>query len=389
MDLILFYLYILGLGCLGYFLCSAVYTCSINLKPKEKMTVFSIKRKEIFLNEESSLNLLVCLDKQLKELDLQVLPKKIGNFNNGEIQSLIDNSIVGSYEFIEYKNGNGVYTVSIKDDDLGNFSTTYNVKETPDNEEVPDAISKMLFEEYMCIAGRQAQKSDHYFFKDNGVEAATGIVLAKKKFIIEHNMGNDRATKCGRKFVVNKNDLLIPIRNIHKKFMTYLVVDSSKAKNVRIASSIKGGFFPIGEFPHNHNDYILCEDYLTGSTLHRATNKTVLVCFDVQNIGPVAKSILLNHTNANLIFATSKDIMTKNQARIRKGLWYAKEFNMPFILPIFPEGKKYAQYKSWNELQNFKSDNEIKSIIDKQTDFFTRNGKMRAIEQVAKKYNLI
>ena len=62
---------------------------------------------------------------------------------------------------------------------------------------------------------------------------------------------------------------------------------------------------------------------------------------------------------------------------------------MPFIFPVFPIGKQYEQYKNWNELQKYKSDAEIKSLINSQIDYFFRVGKENAIKQVIKKFNVV
>lgn len=388
-DLFKIFVYVTAFGFLTYLFLSAVKFSFSNLTKTKKVSYVNDTKTVYSSQSISTPNMLISLDKQLKELDLQVLPNQLGNFDNGDVQSLIDNEVVGKYEFIQsYENG-GIYNVSIKDPNYGDLISNYNVNENHNIVEVPDGISKMLLEEFQSIAGRQAIDSDHYYFKDHGVKAAKGIVLADKKLVIKHNHVGNEKIDSGRTFKVSKNDLLIPIRNIENKFLSYLVINNSKAKNVRVASSIKGGFFAIGEFPAKDKDYILCEDYLTGYTLYRITNKTVLVCVDVQNIEVVAKSILFKDSKSKIIFATSKDTLTKNQSRIKKGLKYANDFNMPFIIPVFPVGKKFEQYKNWNELQEYKSDEEIKNIIKSQVEYFGRVGKKVAIEQVINKYQVI
>lgn len=389
MDLLQIVAYVTGFGFLSYLFFSALNYSLSGLKTSDKVKSVQVKKTEYSSQSISTPNMLISLDKQLKELDLQVLPNQLGDFDKGVIQSLVDNSIVGKYEFTNSSEDGGIYNVSINDASYGELNNIYNVNENHNIVEVPNAVSKMLLEEFESIAGRQALDNDHYYFKDHGVTAAKGIVLAAKKLVIKHNHVGDVKLDSGRTFKVSKNDLLIPIKNIESKFLSYLAVNSSNAKNVRVASSIKGGFFAIGEFPNNEKEYILCEDYLTGSTLHRSTNKTVLVCFDVQNIEVVAKTILFRDSEAKLIFATSKDTLTKNQARIKKGLQYANDFNMPFIFPVFPIGKQYEQYKNWNELQKYKSDAEIKSLINTQIDYFLRVGKENAIKQVIKKFNVV
>lgn len=389
MDFLLLVAYVIGFGFLSYLFLSALTFSFSNFRKSEIILNNDTKKTAYSSHSTSTPNMLISLDKQLKDIDLQVLPNQLGDFDNGVIQSLVDNSIVGKYKFVKSNDEGGIYNVSISDKSYGEWNNNYSVNEKHNIVEVPNAISKMLLEEFESIAGRLAVDNDHYYFKDHGVTAAKGIVLASKKLVIKHNHVGDVKLDSGRTFQVSKNDLLIPIRNIDNKFLSYLVVNNAKAKNVRIATSIKGGFFAIGEFPTTDKEYVLCEDYLTGSTLHRATNKTVLVCFDVQNIEVVAQSILFKDSEAKLIFATSKDTLTKNQARIKKGLKYANDFNMPFIFPVFPIGKQYEQYKNWNELQNYKTDEEIKTLIENQIDYFCRLGKENAIKQVEKKFNIV
>lgn len=387
MDFLMLVAYVVGFGFLSYLLISALVFLINSFKKWESKPVLMSSNADSF--SRSTPNMLVSLDKQLHDMDLQVVPKTLGDFDNGVVQSLVDNSIVGNYEFIKTHDEGGIYNVTIQDVNYGEFSSDYNVNEKHDIADIPDAISKMLLEEFNSIGGRQAETKDHRYFKENGVSVSKGILLAAKKLVIKHNHVGDEKLDSGRIFKVAKNDILIPIKNIEGKFLSYQVVNKANAKNVRIASSIKGGFFAIGEFPSKTKDYILGEDYLTASTLNRVTGKTVLVCFDVQNIANVARSILFKYPDSKLTFATAKDSMTKNQARIKRGLQYANEFNMPFIFPVFPIGKKYDQYKTWNELQNHVSDEEIKDQIDRQVAYFLKVGKQVAIPLVVKKYGVI
>lgn len=379
--------YILGFGFLSYLILTAVgYFISV-LKGEKS---FTHKVKTTFTSSSRSTpNMLLSLDKQLHEINLQVFPDSLGNFDTGSIQSLFDNTVVGKYDFIKPDENGGVYKVLINDSNIGQFSNNYSVRENHNLTGIPTAISKMLEHEFENIAGRQANENEHIYFKRNGVAAAEGLKIARKRLVIEHNHIGDVKADSGRTFTVEKNDILIPIKNINGNFLSYLAVNKNNIKNVRIASSIKGGFFAIGAFPSKDKEYILCEDYLTGSTLHRIKNKTVLVCFDVQNIVDVARDILFKECESKFIFATAKDLLTKNQARVKKGLEYANEFDMPFIFPVFPNGKQYDQYKNWNELQEFKSDDEIRMMIDNQIRYFNQNGKDIAISQFKKKCNIV
>ncbi len=387
MDFLMLVAYVVGFGFLSYLTLSALVYLINAFKKWESKPVSVVASIDSF--SRSTPNMLVSLDKQLNDMDLQVVPSYLGDFDTGVVQSRIDDSIVGNYEFVNSNDGGGVYSVTIKDANYGEFNSDYNVNENHNIADIPEAVSKMLMDEFNSIAGRQAETKDHKYFHENGVTVSKGILLASKKHIIKHNHVGDEKLDSGRTFKVAKNDILIPIKNVDGKFLSYQVVNSSCAKNVRIASSIKGGFFAIGDFPSKNKEYVLCEDYLTGSTLNRVTGDTVLVCIDVQNIPDVARSILFKDSDSKLTFATAKDSLTKNQARIKKALQFANEFNMPFIFPVFPVGKKFEQYKTWNELQKFVSDGEMKLQIERQVEFFLRVGKEVAIPQVVKKYGVV
>ena len=386
-DLLSLIAFVVGGGVLAYLIFTAIAFFINTLSGLGTKPLF--KNPTISTYSKATPNLLVDLDKQLHEMDFQVLPSKLGEFDTGVIQSLIDNKIVGKYELIKLNDTGGVYHVSINDANYGVYTNDHNVVEKNHITDVPVNISKLLFDEFVSIAGRQALSDDHPYFKDNGVEASKGILIASKKLTIKHNHVGDDKIDSGRTFKVLKNDILIPIKNIEDRFLSYLVVNKMKAKNVRVASSITGGFFAIGDFPSKNKEYILCEDYLTGMTLNKATKKTVLVCFDVQNIANVANAILFKDNSSKLVFATAKDILSKNQSRIKKGLLYANEFNMPFIFPVFPIGKQFEQYKTWNELKKFSNDLEISQMVDSQIEYFLRVGKIDAIRQVEKKYKIM
>jgi hypothetical protein len=387
MDFITLITFVIGGGLLAYLIFSAL-AFLIN-------TIRNISDKPLFKNytlssfSKATPSMLLDLDKQLHEMDFQVIPNQLGNFDTGVIQSLIDNKVVGKYSLKNLTEIGGMYSVEISDVNYGAYKNEYTVVENNEIKDIPVSISKLIFDEFISISGSQATTGDHPYFQDHRVEASEGICIANKKLVIKHNHVGDEKTDSGRTFKVLKGDILIPIKNIEDKFLSYLVINKMKAKNVRVASSITGGFFAIGKFPLSDNTYILCEDYLSGMTLHRATNKTVLVCFDVQNIKHVANSIMFKDNSSKLIFATAKDIYSKNQSRFKKGLLYANEYNMPFIFPVFPCGKQFEQYKTWNELSKFNNDSEIKQMVETQIDYFLRIGKDIAIRQVEEKYNIL
>src|SRR5690606_30626391 len=95
MDLLQLVAYVTGFGFLCYLFFSALNYSFSGLKTSGKVKNVQFKKTEYSSQSISTPNMLISLDKQLKELDLQVLPNQLGDFDKGVVQSLVDDSIVG------------------------------------------------------------------------------------------------------------------------------------------------------------------------------------------------------------------------------------------------------------------------------------------------------
>lgn len=321
----------------------------------------------------------------LKEHNVRILPKDRADIENASLQSLDNYKCAGEISLLDsgLTNGDEVYRISLKNKGISDAIIDINIDEKITNVKATLVKPDFIRAEFENIKSLEKNGLKHPYIQNNKVLFARGVSLAKKNYSISHATRNGNKVK----MKINKGDLLIPAININNEFVSYQVVDKSENRCMRIGTSINGAFFPIGSF-NNLKKVILCEDYLTAATLNKCTGLTSVICFDVQNILEVAKAFLSKYPQIQLIFATSRDMLTKNKSRIKRGLYYSNLFSMPFIFPNFPEGEKYDHFKNWNELNRYISDNEIDRQVQAQVNFFIKTGKKNAIQIVCDRYEV-
>ena len=71
---------------------------------------------------------------------------------------------------------------------------------------------------------------------------------------------------------------------------------------------MKGGYFVIGDIPTTPDTIIICEGWSTGSAIHEATGRAVVVAFSATNLMPVAKHWRAKFPIANIIIAGDDDL---------------------------------------------------------------------------------
>lgn len=365
--------------------------CSFVIFQFISMYITSKKKDQYKIHQEANKNKINYLNIELASYDMQILPKDSLDINNGRLQYLSNKSLAGEYSLlpIDLTGGDEVFRFILKDKRLSNGLLEINLddrirKSTYVKDKRSLITVQKVHHEFIVLKGNEVSANKHGYLVKNGVQGFSGLTTAVKNLTIKHT------TPCNKTelFKVYKGDLLIPAINAAKEFVTYQIVDSSYNTRMRIGVSFKGSFFPIGPYRADREVYILSEDYLSGYTLYRATKISTLVCFDVHNMVDVASSLLEVNRNIEIIFATSRDLLTRNKSRIKRGMYYSNLFNMPFILPKFPDGEPYDYLKTWNELQHYESDEIIKSKVFAQIKFFKDNGKKATIKIACDKYGV-
>lgn len=330
------------------------------------------------------------LNAELALFDVKILSKDSETLEYGRLQSLSTFKLAGEFSLLsDDLSDEEVYRFIFKDKKYNNGFLEINLNEKlnalnkveNNNRALPN---KFVKDEFDSIKSKQISAQDHKFLSTNKVAAVKGVCVASKNLVLKHTTINNKIES----FKILKGDLLIPAINVDKEFITYQIVDKLQNKRMRIGKSLKGAFFPVGSYQAENEKYILCEDYLTAYTLHNSTGITALICFDPQNIFDVSQALLNKNPHVQLIFSTSRDMLTNNKSRIKKALYYSNLFDMPFIFPKFPDGSEYDHFKTWNELSRYESSESIKNKVLAQIKFFNQNGKHSTIQIACDKYGI-
>lgn len=101
-----------------------------------------------------------------------------------------------------------------------------------------------------------------------------------------------------------KNWLMVPGLNADGEIRTINYIHGDGAKRFEKGAEKKECFY---ELPGNDDRIILCEGYSTAATIRQAAGDTVVVCFDVGNLLPVAKVIREKYPETEIIIAADND----------------------------------------------------------------------------------
>jgi len=137
--------------------------------------------------------------------------------------------------------------------------------------------------------------------------------------------------------------LLIPGRDLKGNIWTLQTVNASGVKRFVVDSRKAGSFHAIGDL--GADVLLLCEGYATGATIHAATQRTVIVCFDAGNLLHVAGDLRAMNPDKRIVICADNDQFDK-QGNMRspaenigvvKATRAAKEIGASLVIPQFNE----------------------------------------------------
>lgn len=225
----------------------------------------------------------------------------------------------------------------------------------------------------------------HDYLKKKNIHPYYGVKVATKSI----SELNDEGITV---FRIKKGDLIIPLVNAKKEFMTYQRITATGKKLMAGQTPKRGGFYPIGLWEYNATKrVILCEGYATGASIYEATQDVVLVCFDIGNIRAVCEQLRSEYPDVEVIIAADFDLNTNDQAGLINGLILAKQFGLRFIFPtqvkegsdwndLYLEQGPHIVFETiQHQLMQFK-DNLVDNIIDNFTTYLNEKNYSRLAE---------
>ncbi len=153
----------------------------------------------------------------------------------------------------------------------------------------------------------------------------------------------------------NKNELIIPIKDIDGKFWTVQRILLNGEKRFLFGGKKKNNFFTI---PGNEN-ICICEGYATGATIHQATGATIIITFDTGNIKPVAKIIRKKSPTADIAICADNDQFTVGNPGGKYAESAAKAISARVIIPQFKDLS--SKPTDFNDLANTEGVDAVKS----------------------------
>jgi len=118
--------------------------------------------------------------------------------------------------------------------------------------------------------------------------------------------------------------LIVPVLNFRGAILSLQQIEPDGQKKFFPGGQVKGGSFVIGDIKKADSFYI-CEGYATGATIHKATNKPVIIAFNSGNLKTIAQLFKTEYPSKKIIIAGDNDIETEKEIETNPGRKAGKE----------------------------------------------------------------
>lgn len=155
--------------------------------------------------------------------------------------------------------------------------------------------------------------------------------------------------------------LVVPLRDIDDKLWNLQKIYPDGTKRFLAGGKKKGLFHNMGGFPKDQLLY-LCEGYATGESIHKATGKPVVVCFDAGNLDSVIAAIKSKYPEVTLIIAADNDQWSEVNIGRKKAEEAALKHNCRVMFPKFLEFIE-SKPTDFNDLHTLAGLEEVKKQL--------------------------
>lgn len=165
-----------------------------------------------------------------------------------------------------------------------------------------------------------------------------------------------------------KGNLMMPLYDVNGKQWTHQKINTN-FKSFAQGGKKEGNFFVIG----NQNldqvqELIIVEGYATGATIHKATNKTVVVAVDSGNLVNVTHKLDQKYPNATLLVAGDNDkhneLLGKPNVGWEKSLEATQRIGRHFIVPPLTDLEVSIKASDFNDLAKLRGLDTVKELIN-------------------------
>lgn len=154
--------------------------------------------------------------------------------------------------------------------------------------------------------------------------------------------------------------LLVPVADHSGKLWGYQKIQDNGMKFFYPGTKKKGNFHAI--LSNDPSCYFFCEGYATGLSIHEATKRTVIVCFDAGNIASVCESFRNKHPETPFIICGDDDRFNETG---NTGVSKAKEAAEKSLgKAIFPKFKSEKEGTDFNDLHCAEGIDTVRSQLE-------------------------
>ncbi|WP_298941217.1 toprim domain-containing protein [uncultured Psychromonas sp.] len=143
--------------------------------------------------------------------------------------------------------------------------------------------------------------------------------------------------------------LLIPLQNTQNQLVNIQFIMPDGRKVFKTGGRVKGCFNVIGELK---GDVFICEGYATGSTIHQATGKSVIVALNAGNLDHVIFSIKTAF-DLKITIAADNDHQKPVNTGLDKGFACANKYNLTLIYPKFSKDQIGSDFNDLMKLVGY------------------------------------
>jgi phage/plasmid primase-like uncharacterized protein len=223
--------------------------------------------------------------------------------------------------------------------------------------------AKAAFEEYRNDRDLRAQETAEraiVLWSQCKKEGASAYLTRKQVPAIDCRFGHEPKS--------NRPYLAVPVRDMEGNFWNLQKIYDDGTKLFLKGGRKLGCFHVLGSLAGSDRLYF-CEGYATGASVHAATGKTAVVCFDAGNLAPVVASFRTAYPARSFIIAADNDAHGKENIGKREAEKAAVQSGSAVILPRFRD--EFSTSTDFNDLHMVEGLDEVRRQLNGEPKAFT------------------
>ena len=159
--------------------------------------------------------------------------------------------------------------------------------------------------------------------------------------------------------------IIIRVTNIDNQIAGLQRIFNNGEKRFLSGTAKKGNFQLIGNNPIDGDTILFSESYSTSSSIHEATNHTVINCFDAGNLLPVVSAWRDKHPRSHFVICADNDQFKETNTGIEAAKnVVANVWNCSMVYPTFDDLDTESKPTDFNDLHCLSGLDAVKSRIE-------------------------